>query len=408
MKILCADAIVTDAFSPLISSGHDVVVEAGLTAKTLPQRLSELAPEVLVVRSTVVTAEAFAATPSLGLVVRAGAGTDNVDKVAASERGIYLCNVPGQNAIAVAELAMALLLAIDRHIAPGMEDLANGQWNKGKYSKADGVYGKTLAIVGLGEIGLALAERARGFGMKVMAVKKANRTPAAQARLRSLGIVLADSIDDLLGAADVVSLHVPKAPATTGMVDADFLARMRDGAVLLNTSRGDVVDEQALIEAMDERGIRAGLDVWPGEPSAKATEWSSPLSTHPNVVGSHHIGASTRQAQHAVASGTVEVIEAYTQGRIISCVNLEDEAAGSAVLTVRHLDKVGVLAKVFETLRAAGLNVRQMENELFTGSVAAVATINLEAPPSEEVLSAIAEDDDILAVVLSSEPAQSR
>ena len=148
-------------------------------------------------------------------------------------------------------------------------------------------------------------------------------------------------------------------------VDAGFLAQMKDGAILLNTSRGEVVNEGALIAAMDSRGILAGLDVWPNEPSSKEGEWSSPLSAHPNVVGTHHIGASTAQAQSAVAEGTVEVITAYTEGRVVNCVNLMSESTGAALLTVRHLDKVGVLAKIFESLRAAGLNVSQMDNEVF-------------------------------------------
>ncbi len=401
MKILCADALADELLQPLRDAGHEVFVEPDLNADSLPDRLEGDTVEVLVVRSTKVTEAALAASGSLGLVVRAGAGTDNVDKVAASARGIYVSNVPGQNAVAVAELAMALLLAIDRHIATGMADLRAGTWNKGVYSKAEGILGKELAIIGLGEIGFTLAERARAFGMTISALRKPGRSDASLSRIRSAGIRLVDSMDELLANADVVSLHVPKAPETVGMVDADFLSKMKDGAVLLNTARGEVVDEAALVAAMDARGIRAGLDVWPGEPSAKSGEWSSPLSTHPNVVGSHHIGASTSQAQAAVAAGTVGVIDAYLAGRVVNCVNLVDEPMGAVVLTVRHLDRVGVLAKVFATLREAGANVQQMENQLFVGSVAAVASINLDHEPDATVLERIAGDDDILAVSVS-------
>lgn len=405
MKILCADALADDLLAPLRDSGHEVIVESELSGDTLPARIGELSPDVLVVRSTKVNVDAIEASNSLGLIVRAGAGTDNVDKDAASARGVYVANVPGKNAIAVAELAMGLLLAIDRHIATGNADLVAGQWNKGKYAKADGIYGKTLAIIGLGEIGFALAERANAFGMQVVALRKAGRSATALSRLRSAGITLVDSIDELLGTADVVSLHVPKSPETTGMVDAEFLAKMQDDAILINTARGEVVDGDALIAAMDAKGIRAGLDVWPGEPSGKVGDWSSELSTHPNVVGSHHIGASTKQAQNAVATGTVDVIEAYLGGRITNCVNMVADTEGCSVLTVRHLDRVGVLAKVFETLRSAGLNVQQMENQLFTGSVAAVASINLESTPPDDVLAAIEADDDVLAVSVSSKVA---
>ncbi len=398
MKILCADAIASELLVPLTDAGHVVLVEPDLSADTIPARLAEWPADVLVVRSTKVTEAAIAASSDLGLIVRAGAGTDNVDKVAASAAGVYVCNVPGQNAIAVAELAMGLLLAIDRHIASGMADLANGQWNKGRYSKADGIFGKQIAILGLGEIGFAVAERARAFGMSVTALRKQNRSGSSLARIRSAGITLVDDMDTLLGEADVVSIHVPKSEDTIGMVNADFLAKMPERAILLNTSRGEVVDEAALLAAMDERGIRAGLDVWPNEPSGKSTEWSSPLSTHPNVVGSHHIGASTAQAQNAVANGTVEVISAYTTGQVINCVNLMSEWSGEAILTVRHLDKVGVLAKVFDSLRSAGLNVSQMDNEVFEGAVAAVASISVNVEPSSELIDTLSSDDDILDV----------
>ena len=405
MKILCADALPENLLQPLRDAGHEVAVEPSLGADSIPSRLAEDDIEVLVVRSTKVTAEAIAAGAGLGMIVRAGAGTDNIDKSAASNRGVYVANVPGQNAIAVAELAMGLLIAIDRHIAVGTADLRAGRWNKKEYSKSDGILGKTLAIIGLGDIGLALAERAVAFGMNVTALRKADRSSEALTRVRAAGIRLVDDEDELLGTADVVSLHVPRADNTVGMVDAEFLAKMKSGSILINTARGDLVDGAALLEAMDTRGIRAGLDVWPDEPAKGSQDWISPLSAHPNVVGSHHIGASTAQAQHAIAAGTVAVVEAYLAGRVVNCVNLVEEPLGEVVLTVRHLDKVGVLAKIFETLRAADANVQQMENQVFHGSVAAVASINLDSEPTPETIDAILGDDDVLAVSVVRKPA---
>lgn len=401
MRILCADKLADELLHPLREAGHDVEVDADLTVDTLPAALAGNPAEVLVVRSTKVSRDAITASNQLGLIVRAGAGTDNIDKLAASELGVYVSNVPGKNAIAVAELAMGLLLAIDRHIPAGMADFAAGQWNKASYSKADGVHGKTLAIVGLGEIGFALAERAKAFGMAVTALAKPGRSGRSLRLIEERDIALVETMDELLAGADVVSIHVPKSPETTGMVNADFLAKMAPGSILLNTARGDVVDQAALVAAMDEKGIRAGLDVWPDEPGTSTAEWESALATHPNVVGTHHVGASTAQAQAAVAAGTVEVISAYLDGQIINCVNLEQESVGGVILTVRHLDKVGVLAKVFETLRSAGLNVQQMENNLFTGSVAAVASINLERIPEAQLLEQLDGDADILAVSVS-------
>lgn len=404
MRILCADALVEHLLEPLRSAGHEVVVDADLTGETIPAALLENPADVVVVRSTKVTKEAIAASSRLGLIVRAGAGTDNIDKIAASENGIYVSNVPGQNAIAVAELAMGLLLSIDRHIPAGMAEFANGKWDKARFSKADGIQGKTLAIIGLGDIGFALAQRAKAFGMTVTAMAKPGRSERSLERIAAGGIDLVDSLDTLLGEADIVSLHVPKSPETTGMVNAEFLAKMAPGSILLNTARGDVVDSEALISAMDERGIRAGIDVWPGEPGSSTADWESALSLHPNVVGTHHVGASTAQAQAAVAAGTVEVIEQYIAGNVLNCVNLVDETEGGVVLTVRHLDKVGVLAKVFESLRASGLNVQQMENNLFSGEVAAVASINLESEPPPELLDQLETDADILAVSVSEKP----
>ena len=233
MRILCADALADHLLEPLRQQGHEVEVSPELTADTLPTALAENPADILVVRSTKVTEDAIAASNKLGLIVRAGAGTDNIYKLAASHRGVYVSNVPGQNAIAVAELAMGLMLSIDRNIPAGMADFANGKWDKARYSKADGIYGKTVAIIGLGEIGLALATRAVSFGMTVTALAKPGRSQRTLDRIDAAGITLVDSLDELLSAADVVSLHVPKSPATAGMVDAEFLAKMQPGAILL-------------------------------------------------------------------------------------------------------------------------------------------------------------------------------
>lgn len=398
MKILCADKLDEAAFDRLRDAGHEVVIEPELTAETLPDRLRSEDFDVLVVRSTQVTEAALGASPSLGLVVRAGAGTDNIDKVAASALGIYVCNVPGKNAVAVAELAMGLILAIDRNIAAGAHDLNDGRWDKKTYAKADGILGSHLAVIGLGDIGFALAERARAFGMTVTALAKPGRSQAARKRIKATGIRLVKDLPTLLADADVVSLHVPKSPATTGMVDAEFLSHMKDGAMLINTARGDLVDPVALIDAMDRRGIRAGLDVWPDEPGVGTTEWESKLAQHPNVVGSHHVGASTRQAQAAIAAGAVRVIRKYAAGRIVNCVNLIQEPLGDCVLTVRHHDKVGVLARIFELLRANGINVQQMQNRIFSDGGAAAASINLSCDAPESLLGELAADPDVLGV----------
>ncbi len=384
MKILVADDIGQDRLRSLSEEGHDLAFEPTLGPADLAEHIAGV--EVLVVRSTKVNADVFAAADRLGLVVRAGAGTDNIDVVAASESGVYVCNVPGRNAVAVAELTMGLLLSIDRRIADNVSDLRQNRWEKGRYSKADGLFGKTMAVIGLGEIGLSVAERAKAFGLVVTALRRDHRSPEIQARMRSIGVRLVDDLETLLADADIVTLHVPKSGDTVKLVDNTFLASLKPGAILLNTSRGEVIDEADLLAALDSQDLRAGLDVWADEPSGKQAEFDSALAKHPNVVGTHHIGASTDQAQASVTDGTIEVIEAYLKGNVVNCVNLKTRPSGTHVLTIRHLDEVGVLAQIFAVLRSHGLNVQQMQNQVFAGGRAAVATINVAgADPSDVV-----------------------
>lgn len=398
LKILFADSIDESRLTPLADAGHHVTVDKALTADALPTAMADV--NVLVVRSTKVTADAVKAGADLGLIVRAGAGTDNIDKVAASERGVLVCNVPGRNAIAVAELTLGLLLAIDRRIPDNVADLRNGSWAKSTYAQADGLYGKTMGIVGLGDIGLAVAERAKGFGLAVASVRKAGRSQAAQAAIRGIGIRMVDSLDELAATSDILSAHVPKSPDTVGLINRSVLAAMADGGIVLNTSRSDVIDHDALLAELDAGRLRAGLDVWPNEPSGGSGSFESALAAHPLVVGTHHIGASTLQAQQAVADGTIETIQAFLDGDPINCVNLRVEPSGSCTLSIRHLDQVGVLAQVFAVLRADGLNVQQMQNRLFDGGAAAVADINVGRSPSVETLRELDAIEQVIRVTV--------
>ena len=395
MRVLLADAIDPSTVGVLTDRGHDCVSDPKLTADDLPDRIAGF--EALVVRSTKVTAATIQAADALELIVRAGAGTNTIDVDAASEVGIYVTNVPGRNAIAVAELTMGLLLAIDRRIADNVADLRTGSWNKTSYSKADGLFGKVMGIVGLGEIGFAVAERASAFGLDVRAIRK-DRDEATEERIRSLGIELEDSLEELVATADIVSIHVPATPETDSMFDARMLGRMKEGAILLNTSRGDIVDEAALLDALETRALRVGLDVYPDEPGSGATDWSSKLAQHPNVVGTHHIGASTAQAQKAVAEGVVEVLDAFVRGEILNCVNLAPTRLGTHTLHVRHFDRVGVLAGVFDVLRRRELNVEQMENRVFEGRNAAVATIDVVGDVGPDLIAALEGLDHVIHV----------
>jgi D-3-phosphoglycerate dehydrogenase len=396
MRILFADKLPGPTLHDLEAHGHECAMEPDLGTDDLAGRIAGY--DVLVVRSTKVRRAVFEAADRLALVIRAGAGTNTIDTDAAAERAVFVCNVPGRNAAAVAELTMGLLLAVDRRIADNVADLRDGRWNKKTYGRAEGLLGSTIGILGLGSIGFLVAERAAAFGMHVQSVAREGRSPEAIEKAEELGITMCDSLEELLVSSDVVSLHLPSRPETRHLVDEDFLAQMKQDAILLNTSRGDVVDEAALLKALDDGRVRAGLDVFDGEPGSGQTEWDSPLGRHPAVVATHHIGASTAQAQRAIAQGVTDIVDAFTDGEARHCVNLDPDRVGSIALTVRHLDRVGVLAQVLDVLSTAHLNVQHMVNRVFRGGEAAVAFIDVEGQASEEVLADLRAIPHVLGV----------
>jgi D-3-phosphoglycerate dehydrogenase / 2-oxoglutarate reductase len=396
MRILFADTFDAEQLPVIEAQGHECVVRPELTADDLPDAVPGF--DVLVVRSTRVTEKALAADETLCLVIRAGAGVNTIDLQAAADRGIYVCNVPGKNAIAVAELAFGLLLALDRHIPDAVAGPGAGGWNQPRDAQARRQAGRAVGVVGLGQIGLAFAERAAAFDMRVLAVDKPGRPAHVGKRIEAIGIELVPDLETLAATCDALSFHVPAADGTKGLVGRELLAHVRPGALLINTSRCDIVDEGALIEAMDDKGVRAGLDVFDDEPGAGEGEIDSPLAGHPNVYGTHHIGASTEQAQAAIAAEVVRMLEAYGRGEVLHCVNLETRPLGEAVLTVRHLDEIGVLSDVLAVLRKANLNVEQMENRVFAGARAACATIQVSGRVPDDLGSQLSDVDRVLHV----------
>ena len=396
MQLLFADSLPQKTIAELEARDHQCVVDPGLGEADLAGRIPGF--DILVVRSTKVPRSVFEAADRLALVIRAGAGTNTIDTAAAAARGVLVANVPGRNSAAVAELTMGLLLAIDRRIPDNVADLRAGRWDKKTYSKAAGLLGSTLGIVGLGSIGLCVAERAAAFGVKVQTLAKPGRAAYVEARAVDLGIIMRGSLPELISTSDIVSLHVPSSPETRHLVDETFLSHMRPGSILLNTSRGEVIDEAALLQALDTGAVRAGLDVYEDEPGTSTAEWKSALAQHPNVTGTHHIGASTQQAQLAIADGVVEIVDAFVAGEARNCVNLEPRRLGSVTLTVRHLDRVGVLARVLDLLSLAGLNVEHMENRVFRGGEAAVASIDVAGSITDYLLEQIGATPDVLGV----------
>jgi D-3-phosphoglycerate dehydrogenase len=326
-------------------------------------------------------------------VVRAGAGFNTIDIDAASGRGVFVANCPGRNADAVAELTLGLILAADRHIADCVADLRAGRWNKGAYSKAGGLKGRTLGILGMGMIGREVARRARAFGMEVVAWSRSLDDEKAEA----WAVERALRPEDVAERADVVSVHLAASQQTRGLVGRSIFDAMKHGALFVNTSRADVVDEDALLAALDSKGLRAALDVFSGEPSGKSADFEHPLAAHPSVIGTHHIGASTAQAQESVADEACRIIEVFREtGRAPNCVNLSRRSASTHALVVRHLDRVGVLAQVLAILRADQRNVGEMENTVFVGGGAASARIGLNGAVSADAIARIEAIEEVL------------
>jgi len=409
VKVVIADKFEQSGIDGLRKAGCEVLYQPDLKEGALAEAVRATGADVLVVRGTKVTTDVLDAG-HLSLVVRAGAGYNTIDVAGASARGIYVSNCPGKNAIAVAELAFALILALDRRVPDNVAELRAGRWNKKEFSNAQGLYGRTLGLLGVGSIGQETIRRAAGFGMNVVVWSRRfdgenrpmneleAREMGIEPALRTVRIDLAPTPADVAAGSDVLSVHVALAPDTKGIVNASVLARLKPGAIFVNTARGEVVDYPALAVAVREKKLRVGLDVYANEPASAAGEFHDDLIGLPGVYGTHHIGASTDQAQEAIAAETVRIIRSFKEtGKVPNVVNLARRTPATHMLVVRHRDRPGVLAHVFNNLRRDNLNVQETENIVFEGAEAAVARINLDGAPSISLCDRIkAESTDVL------------
>ena len=395
MRALIADAFPERYLDDLKHVGLAVTYDPGAKAEDLADKAKDA--NILVVRSTKVDKAAIVAARSLGLILRAGAGYDTIDVAAASERGIFVANCPGKNAVAVAELAFALMLALDRRVSDATADLRAGTWNKKEYGKADGLKGRTLGVIGLGSIGRAVLDRAKAFEMHVIAWSRSMTGQMAD----DLGVGYCRTPDEVAQRADIVTVHLAQTKETKGMFGANFFSKMKKRAMFINTSRGGLHDEAALVRAMKEKSLRVGLDVFQTEPAGgTADDFRPEIATMPGFVGTHHIGASTEQAQDAIAEEAVRICREYVAtGKPPNVVNIEARAPAKCELVVRHYDKVGVLAQVLGIIRNHGINVADMSNTIFQGQKAAVAAIRIEAEPPPALLSEMAALDDLVIQV---------
>jgi D-3-phosphoglycerate dehydrogenase / 2-oxoglutarate reductase len=312
---------------------------------------------------------------------------------------VFVANCPGRNAGAVAELVMAMLIAVDRRVPDAVASLRAGKWERAEYGKAEGVYGKTIGIAGFGAIGREVAARAKGFGLHVAAWSR-SLTPA---RAADHGIEYAQSIDHLAAKSNILTVHLPLNERTRQIVGKRVLEQLPKRAIFLNLARADLVDYGALREAVKTRGLRAAVDVYPDEPRGTKTFQSDLFSLESQsggfIYGTPHIAASTDQAQLAIATETVRVIRSFLlEGVVPNVVNVQPASAARFQLMVRMVDKVGTFANVLAVIKRHGINVEEVTNIVFEGAVASCAKLRLIQRPSEACLSEIRAFDEVLHV----------
>lgn len=395
LRVLVADKLSASAIDALRALDAEVRVEPDLTAADLPEAIGSA--EILVVRSTKVTRATIAAGRHLSLIVRAGAGVNTIDIDAASEYGISVTNCPGKNTAAVAELAIGLMIAADRRIPAATADLMAGRWRKKEYGVARGLFGRTLGIVGFGSIGRAVADRAAGLGMQVCAWSRSLTDEQAE----RAGVRRCAALTELAARSDVVSVHLAAGPQTNGLIGAGFFAALPDGAIFVNTSRGEIVDERALAAAISGRRIRAALDVFAEEPQGGDAPYENTDLLRELCAATPHVGASTDQASEAIAAEVVRIVEVYLRsGRPINAVNIRGSSEQAVSLVVRHFNRVGVLAGVLDALKDADINVEEMENTIFRGGTTASCALRLDRAPDAASIERIRSAENIIQVML--------
>ncbi|MDJ0754042.1 MAG: phosphoglycerate dehydrogenase [Ardenticatenaceae bacterium] len=303
-KILISDKLGQaglDRLDEMDDMSYDMIT--GLSKEELMAKLPDY--DALIVRSgTRPDSDILAAGKKLKVVGRAGIGVDNIDLEAATKLGIFVMNTPQANSVATAEQTMALMLAVNRHTAPAHASLLAGEWARSKFVGTE-LYGKTLGIIGFGYIGRLVAARAQAFGMTVIAYDPY----ISEAVGREHNVELFD-LDDLLAQTDILTLHTVVSPETTRMINRETIGKMKDGVILINVARGKLIDEEALAAGLQSGKVAAaGLDVYFNEPPT-----NSPLIGLPNVLHTPHLGASSREAQRAVAVEMVEAVADALRG----------------------------------------------------------------------------------------------
>lgn len=399
MRLLIADKLHPRAVEELRSLPVDVLYEPELTKETLETKLAGVG--ILVVRSKEVTRKAIESATQLNLIVRAGAETATIDVKAASERGIYVASCPGKNSSAVAELVYGMLVAIDRRIPDAVASLRAGKWERQEYAKAEGLIGKTIGIAGLGAIGRDVASRARAFGLHPIGWSR----NLSAARAEHLGIGYAASLEELASKSDILTVHLALNDRTRGIISRRVFDVLPKRAIFINSARPDLVDYEAMQDAVKNKGLRAFIDVVPNEPRGKKEiapdlfNLVTPTSTGGFLYATPHIAASTDQAQLSIATETVRVIRSFlVEGEVPNVVNVMNQSTARFQMVMRMLDKVGTLANVLAVIKRHAINVEEMTNTVFEGGGASCAKLRIMSRPSEACMAEIRAFEEVLHV----------
>lgn len=399
MRVLVADKLHPRAVEELRTLPVDVLYEPEITKETLESKIPGVG--ILIVRSKEVTRKAIESARQLNLIIRAGAEVATIDVKAASERGIYVANCPGKNSSAVAELVFGMLVGIDRRIPDAVASLRAGKWERLEYGKAEGLHGKTIGIAGLGAIGRDVASRARAFGLHPLAWSR-SLTPG---KANDLGVERVTSLDELASRSDIVTVHLALNDRTRQSFNKKIFDLMPKRGIFINLARPDLVDYEAMKDAIVNRGLRVGLDVIPDEPRGKKEidptlfNLTTPSATGGFLYATPHIAASTDQSQLNIATETVRVVRSFLlEGQVPNVQNVLNLTNARFQMVVRMVDRVGTFANVLAVIKRHGINVEEVTNTVFEGGGASCAKLRVVSRPSEACFAEIRAFEEVLHV----------
>jgi len=394
MKMLVACELPAAAVDQLKTLSSTLIYRPTITTAELREAIADVG--LLIVGHTRVSPDIVARARTLQMIIHAGPGPGDVAFPEASNQGVFVCDCPDQQATAIAELTIGLMLALDRRLVDNAVALREGRWTRSEFHDARGLAGRTLGILGYGPVGRLVARRAHALDMRVVAW-----SPSLPACPPDSHVEFCNWPRELARVADVITVHALSDDDRAVLVDAEFLERMSVGAYLVHVGHPGAVDEAALATAITQRQLRVALDVFISEPAAEQARFRSRLCEMPNVIGTQHIGPLTEQARQATADEVVRIVRAFVvSGDVVNCLNVCDRSPATWQLVLRVRDQVGVMASILEAVRADGINAEEITSRVFSGAKAAWCTIAMDERPSTEALEAIRALPDVLHLEL--------